>query len=141
ERGPGLRKPGLAAVLADDRDRRHVALREAAEVVRQTEQGFLLALALAGTAVHLQVHFIDHAQARGANRMAKALEPAIDLARYLSARIVKAVEHILDSPAFWRDVEVLHGDELGHREAVVHLDQAQLLARPIDAGLGIGAFG
>ena len=38
-------------------------------------------------------------------------------------------------------MQVLHGDKLGHRKAIVHLDQAQLLARLVDAGLLIGALG
>src|SRR5262249_13445277 len=71
---------GLGRVFADDRDSRNIGLREATEVVRQAEEGVLLALALAGTALHLQVHLIDHAQARGADRMAKAFEATVDLA-------------------------------------------------------------
>ena len=107
----------------------HVALREAAEVVGEAEARLVLALALAGAALHLQVHLVDHAQARGADRMAEALQAAVDLARHLAVGIVEAVEHVLDGAALGRDVQVLHGDELGHREAVVHLDQADLLAR------------
>ena len=73
--------------------------------------------------------------------MAEALESAVDLAGHLAVGVVEAVEHVLDGAALGRDVQILHGDELRHREAVVHLDQAQLVAGLVDAGLRIGALG
>src|SRR5262245_3047731 len=129
------------AVLADNGNGGHVALRETSEIVGQAEHRFLRPLPLAGAALHLQVHFIDHTQTGGANRVAETLQAAVDLAGNLAVRVVKSVQHVLDGAAFGRNVQVFHGDELGHRKAVVHLDQAQLFARLIDAGLLIGALG
>ena len=61
--------------------------------------------------------------------MAEAFEPTVDLARHAAGCVVEAVEHVVDGTALGRDVQVFHGDEFRHREAVVHLDQAQFLAR------------
>src|SRR5689334_15877241 len=106
--------PESRSIFADDRDGADVALREAAEVVRQAEYGLLFALALAGAALHLQVHLVDHAQARGADGVAEALEAAVDLAGHLAVRVVETVEDVLDGTPFGRDVQVLHGDKLRH---------------------------
>src|SRR5256714_10697263 len=100
----GEREFRLSAVFADDGDGADVALGEAAEIVGEAEHGLLLPLALAGAALHLQVHFVDHAQARSADRVAEALEAAVDLAGHLAVRVVEAVEHVLDGAAFGRDV-------------------------------------
>src|SRR5262249_34521090 len=58
--------PALRAVFSDDRDRADVLVRETAQVMGQPDARRVLALALAGAALHLQVHLVDHAQARGA---------------------------------------------------------------------------
>src|SRR5262249_6339223 len=115
----------LRAVLADDGDGGDIALGKTTEIVGQTKHRLLGPLALAGAALHLKVHLVDHAQPRGADRVAEALEPAVDLTGNPAIGIIKAVEHVLDGAAFGRDVQVLHGDELGYRKAIVHLDQAQ----------------
>src|SRR5262245_43577186 len=116
------RTPLLSAVLADDGNGSDVALWKAAEVVGQAEHGLLRPLPLAGAALHLQVHFVDHPQPGGADRVAEALEATIDLAGNFAVGVIKGVEHILDGAALGGDVQILHGDEFGHREAVVHLD-------------------
>src|SRR5690606_40039979 len=72
--------------------------------------------------------------------MTKALEAAVDLAGNAAIGIVEAVEHILHRLAFLRDEEILHGDKLGDREAVVHLDEREFLPRIVDARFAVGAF-
>ena len=56
-----------------------------------------------------------------------SFEPAIDLAGYRTVGIVEAVEHVLDRAALGRDGEILHGDELGHREAIMHPARAAIV--------------
>src|SRR5690242_5790196 len=114
-------------------------MREAAEIVGEAEDRRLLPLALAGAALHLQIELVEHAQARGADRMAEAFEAAIDLAGERAAGIEDAVHDVPDRAALRREAEILHGDELGDREAVMHLDQRELAARVGYPGLGIGA--
>ena len=70
--------------------------------------------------------------------MAEALEAAVDLAGDLAVGVVEAVEHVLPALAGLGDVQVLHGHQLGDREAVVHLEHRDLVARVLDAGLFIG---
>src|SRR6185295_7451272 len=135
------RRANLSAVFSDDGNGGDVALGKTTEVVGQTKHWLLRPLTLAGAALHLQVHLVDHTQTRGADRVAEALEAAVDLTGNLAVGIIEAVEHVLDGAAFGRDVQILHGDELGHRKAIVHLDQAQLLARLVDACLLVGALG
>src|SRR3979490_2602643 len=94
-------------VFAHDGDGANVALRKAAEVVGEAEARLVLALALAGAALHLQVHFIDHPEARGADGMTEALQAAVDLTGYLAVGVVEAVEHVLDGAALGRDVQIL----------------------------------
>src|SRR5258705_3951029 len=101
----------LRPVLADNRDGSDIAMGETTKVVRQAKHRLVLALALAGAAVHLQVHLIDHAQAGSADRMAETFQAAVDLAGDLPVRIVKSVEHILDGAALGRGMPILHGDE------------------------------
>src|SRR5215467_12774020 len=106
---------------ADDGHARHVLARRAAEIVGHADPG-ILELARAGPALELQIHLVEHAQARGADRMAGALQPAVDLARDLAVGVVEAVEHVLPALARLGDVQVLHGHELGDREAVMHFE-------------------
>jgi len=73
--------------------------------------------------------------------MAETFQPAIDLAGDGAFGIIKSVENVMNGIAFLGDVQVLHRDQLGHRKAVVHLNQVDLLARVVDAGFLIGALG
>jgi len=102
---------------------------KASQVMGQAKMRALGSLAIAGAAEHLQIQFIDHAEPGGADRMTEALEPAIDLTRHRAVSIVKSIEYIPDGAALRRDVQVFHGDELGHRKAVVDLEQADLVPR------------
>ncbi|MNG29944.1 hypothetical protein D3C84_1154560 [compost metagenome] len=73
--------------------------------------------------------------------MAKALQPAIDLARNLAVRIELTVEYITPGLSVFGDTQILHGDQFGDGEAVVHLQHAELLARVIDTRLLVSGFG
>src|ERR1051326_3047025 len=108
----------LRLVTADNRHRTDVLVRKTAEIVRESEARLILALAVTRAAEHLQIDFVDHAQARGADRVPEALEAAVDLARYAAGRIIEPVEHVIEGAALGRDVQVLHGDEFRHRAAV-----------------------
>src|SRR3546814_12933892 len=75
------------------------------------------------------VILVDHPQSRRADRVAEAFQPAVDLAWDGAVGVVKAVEHVAPAFAFLGDVQILHRHQLGDRETVMHLDQAQLRAR------------
>src|SRR5450755_402465 len=115
-------------VAADDGHAGHVLARGAAQIVGHADAR-VLQLTRAGAALELQVHLVEHAQARGADRMAEAFQPTVDLAGDLAVGIVEAVEHVFPALAGFGDVQVFHGDELGDREAVVHLEHRDLVAR------------
>src|SRR5690606_26952676 len=126
------------ADLPDDRYRADVEMRQAAEIVGQAERRRLLPLALAGTALHLQIELVEHAQAGGTDRMAEAFQPAVDLAGQAAVAVVETVHDVAPRLTLAGDEKVLHRHQLGDREAVVHLDQRKLLARRGDARLVIG---
>src|SRR5205085_10716637 len=131
----------LRAVAADDGDRADVLVREAAEVVHEAARRLLLPLPRPGAALQLQIDLVDHAQPRGADRMPEAFEPAVDLTRDFSVGVEEPVHHVARRAALRRDRQILHGDELGHREAIVRLDEIDLLAGILYARLVIGALG
>src|SRR5215510_5678939 len=97
----------LRIQLPDDGDGRHVHMREAAEIVGEAENRLLLALALAGAALHLEIKLVEHAEARGADGMAEAFEAAIDLAGKRAAGIEDAVHDVADRAALRREAEIL----------------------------------
>jgi hypothetical protein len=72
--------------------------------------------------------------------VAETLEAAVDLAGHFAVGIVDAVEHVSDRLTVLGQEQVLHGDQLGDREAVVHLGHADFAARILDAGLLEGAL-
>src|SRR5215471_2980779 len=113
-KGPSACGLGMTArallEAADDGHARHVLARRAAEIVGHGDLG-VLELAGAGAALELQVHLVEHPEARGADRMAEAFQAAVDLAGNLAVRIVEAVEHVLPAVAGLGDVQVFHGDE------------------------------
>src|SRR5436190_17116350 len=112
-RGKVARSAGRGLlVAADDGDAGHVLARRAAEVVGHADAR-VFELAGAGAALELQVHLVEHAQARGADRMAEALQAAVDLAGDLAVGVVEAVEHVLPALAGLGDVPVFHGQQLG----------------------------
>src|SRR5215212_8519649 len=92
-------------VAADDGDARDVLARRAAEIVGHADAR-ILELARPRLALQLQVHLVEHAQARSADRMAEALQPAVDLAGDLAVGVVEAVEHVFPALAGLGDVQV-----------------------------------
>lgn len=88
------------AFLADDRDGGDILVWIATEVMGHAQHWVLLALSFSGSAIHLQVHLVDHSQARGADGMSKAFQAAIDLAGHFAVGIIKTVHDVFDSGAF-----------------------------------------
>src|SRR5580698_845138 len=80
-------------VAADDGHAGHVLARGAAQIVGHADAR-VLQLTGAGAALELQVHLVQHAQARGADRMAEAFQPAVDLAGDLAVGVVEAVQNV-----------------------------------------------
>ena len=87
----------------------------------------VLHLALAGLALQLLVVLVDHAHAGRAGRMAEGLEPAVGVHRQLAAELERAARDVLLRRALLAEAEVLVGEQLGQREAVVHLRDVDLL--------------
>src|SRR5438132_5053267 len=129
---------GSGAVAPEDGYGADVLVRVAAQVLRQAAVD-LFQLALSGAAMKLLVDLVDHAQARGTDRVAEALEPAVGLDRQLAVAVEHAVEHVVDHAAGLAEAEVFHQHRLGDREAVVDLGHVDLGARVRDAGRRIGA--
>ena len=73
--------------------------------------------------------------------MAEALQPAIGVDRQFAVAVEGAGQHLLPGRAPFGESQVLHQDELGRREAVVHLGHGQLAPGIGDAGLGVGVLG
>src|SRR5450759_1397899 len=120
-------------VFAHYRDRAHVLVRHAAQVVCEPVLRVLDRALLGPAAQELVVHLEEHAQAWGGDRVPEALQPAVRLARYLPVQVEEAREDIVGRGPWGRDVQVLHRRELGDREAVVDLHHADLFARVLDA--------
>src|SRR5918996_2658402 len=129
--GTGLR--------ADDADERDALARRAAEVMGESQRAAPAHagdLALAGLAAQLQPALEQHAQPRGADRMAEGLQPAVGVDRQLAVEVEGAGQDVLPGGTPAGETEILHEHQLGRREAVVHLGHRQLLPRLLDAGLG-----
>ena len=101
----------------------------------------VLHLALLGLALQLLVVLVDHAHAGGAGRMAEGLQPAVGVHRQLAVERERAARDVLLRRALLAEAEVLVGEQLGEREAVVHLGDVDLLPRVRDAGLRVDLLG
>ena len=113
-----LLPPGLSFVPADDADTANIHEREPAQVVGQPKPG-ILELPVAGPAEQLQVHLVEHPEAGGTDRMAEALQAAVDLARYATVCVIEAVHDVLDRPAVAQAQVALHPELLarhGHHQ-------------------------
>src|SRR3954469_18169284 len=97
---PAAKEPtGLVALTAENSHAGDVAGRRSPEIVGQS-QADIGALTIACAPLKLQVHLISHAQPGRADRVAEALEPAVDLAGDFAAGVEETIEHVLDRPAF-----------------------------------------
>src|SRR5271163_2703768 len=92
---------------SEDRNRGDTVERRAAEIVRQAEID-LAELPLAGAPQQLGIDLERHAQARGADGMAEALQPAIDLTRLRAVAIEAPFANLVGSTTFVCEAEVLH---------------------------------
>jgi hypothetical protein len=110
----------------------------AAEVVAQREAlaGRDLAL-LPGFAAHLQPALEHHAQPARPHRMPERLQAAVGVDRDLAREVEAALQHLLPRAAPFGEAEVLVDEQLGGREAVVHLGHRDRIARDADARLRI----
>src|SRR3989339_667640 len=70
--------------------------------------------------------------------MAEALEPPVHLGRHLPVVVVETVEGVLPGMAPLGDMEILVGDKLCDREAVVELHHTDLLPGIGDPRLLVG---
>src|SRR5260370_16042292 len=127
-------------VAADDGHAGHVLARRAAQVVGHADAR-VLQLAGAGAALELQVHLVEHAQTRGADRMAEAFQAAVDLAGDLAVGVVEAVQDVFPALAGLGDGQSFHGYELGDPEAVVHRAARDLVARVLEPSSSIALLG
>src|SRR5262245_10847693 len=128
------RARGRALRQRDDTDT--ARLRGTADVVAERDGG-VLHLALLGLALQLLVVLVDHAHAGGTRRVAERLETPVGVDRQLAAELERAGGDVLLRGTLLAEPEVLVGEQLGQREAVVHLRDLDLLPRIRNAGLGI----
>jgi len=70
--------------------------------------------------------------------VAEALQSTVRVHRQLAAEIERALEDFLPRGTAFRELEILVDEELGRREAIVHLSHRELFARVRDAGLRVG---
>src|SRR2546429_2662935 len=133
---PGSVSAELRAHQADERD--HLA-RVATEVVGQADRAVGRDLALLGRLVaELEPRLEHHPQPRRADRVPEALQAAVRVHRDLAVEVERAGEDLLPRRAPLREPEILHDQQLGRREAVVHFRHSDLAARVGDAGLRVG---
>ena len=131
--------------MPDDAHEADALARRAAQVVGQSERpsgthGGDLAVRRS-LAAQLEPALEEHAQPGGADRVAEGLEAAVGIDRQLAVAVERARQHLLPRRAPLGEAQVLHEDELGRREAVVHLGHGQLRPGVGDAGLGVGVGG
>src|SRR5262245_65913687 len=69
--------------------------------------------------------------------MTEGLEPAVGVHGQLAAGREGAARDVLLGGSLLAEAEVLVGEQLGQREAVVHLGHVDLAARIRDAGLAV----
>src|SRR5262245_57000652 len=135
-------EPGSRARLrAHHADERHALAGRTAQVVREGQAatpGDARDLPRAGLTAKLQPALEQHAEAGRSDRMPEGLEAAVRVDRQLTIQVEGAGQHLLPRGAPRGEAEILHEDQLGRREAVVHLGHGQLLARILHAGLGVG---
>ena len=83
-------------------------------------------LPFAGPALQLEGVLVDHAHARGAGRVPERLEATVGVHRQLAAELEGAAGDEILRFALLAEAEILVGEHLGEREAVVQLDDVEL---------------
>jgi len=73
--------------------------------------------------------------------MPEAFEPSVYLTGNRSVGVEEPIKHVANGTSLAADAQIFHRHELGDREAVMHLGQADLVARAGDAGFLIGLLG
>src|SRR4051794_32540378 len=97
-----------------------------AEVVRQREGTLTVRRhpsLLRGLAAQLQPCLVKHAQPGRTDRMPERLQTTVRVHRKVPREVERTREHFLPRRPARAEPEVLHQDQLGRREAVVHLCQ------------------
>ena len=68
--------------------------------------------------------------------MAKAFQPAVNLAGHGAVSIESAVEHLAPGGTGFDKAQILQRHQFGDREAIMHLGQTDLPCRIGEPGLG-----
>src|SRR5215468_5360611 len=119
-------KPGL-----DAEDRDPAGGRVPPDVVREREAR-RFDLARAGATLELEHVLVDHAHARRPRRVPEALESAVGVHRELAAEREGPRRDVLLALALRAEAQVLVGEQLGEREAVVELRDVDLAEGVVD---------
>src|SRR5262249_45681166 len=120
-------RPPRATRLRQRDDADAAGLRRAADVVAERDAR-ILHLAAIRFALELLVVLVDHAHTRRARRMAEGLEAAVGVDGELAVEREGAALDVVLGGTLLAEAEVLVGQELGQREAVVNLGDVDLLA-------------
>src|SRR5207302_7030109 len=119
---------GCSGSQPEDRNTRDVTVRNTTEVVRKAN-GRRTQLALACPSKQLKINLICHTQAGRADGVSEALQAPIDLTWDRAVAIISALLYIVRCAPHIGKTQILHQHQLGDREAIVHLDEVDLLKR------------
>jgi len=111
----------------------------AAQVVGQAEP-WVSNLEPQGPSKELVVDLVEHPQARGPDRVSKALQATVRVDRKPPVNLEESRIDVLLGPAPRAEPQVFVDDELGDREAIVNDGQAYFLARVFDARLVVACL-
>ena len=131
-----------ALLGTDDGHERDASARRATEVVGEAQGPVGLDLTLGGSlATQLEPALEHHAQPGGTDGVAEALQATVGVDGQLTVEIEGSGEDFFPRHATVGEAQVLHEDELGRGEAVVHLRHRDLCTRVGDASLLVGVLG
>src|SRR5213082_220839 len=125
---------GCSGSQPEDRNARDVTVRNTTEVVRKPD-GRRAQLAVARPSKQLKINLIRHTQAGRTDGVSEALQAAVDLTWDSAVAIISTLLYIVRCAPHTGKTQILHQHQLGDREAIVHLDEVDLLTRPGDPGL------
>jgi hypothetical protein len=86
-------------------------------------------------ALQLLVHFVEHAEAGGADGVAEALQAAVRVDRQGTVRQERAIQDVFPARARGAEPEILVVYEFSYGETVVNLREVDLPPRVDDTGL------